>query len=98
LLLSVPSAVGAVGKKARVTKKGKRLDLVRRLTKNAAIAANRSRPLKLLKVTDALNETIFKVITIFNSLNITLLAIQSLLIKRAVGNFIKDFRHLPTSD
>ena len=62
------------------------------------MAANRSRPLKLLKVTDALNKTIFKATIIFNSLNTTLLAIQSLPIKRAVGNFIKDFRHLPTSN
>jgi len=43
--------------------------------KNTAIAANRSRPLKLLKVTDALNKTIFKVTAIFNSLNTTLLVI-----------------------
>jgi len=43
--------------------------------KNAAIAANRSRLLKLLKVTDALSKTIFKATAIFNSLNTTLLAI-----------------------
>jgi len=49
--------------------------LVRRLTKNAAIAINRSRSLKLLKVTNALNKAIFKATAIFNSLNITLLAI-----------------------
>jgi len=98
LLSSAPSTVGAVGKKAQVTKKGKQLDLVRRLIKNATIAANRSHLLKLLKVIDALNKTIFKATVIFNSLNTTLLAIQSSLIKRAVGDFIKNFRHLPTSD
>jgi len=75
LLSSTPRVVGAIGKKARVTKKGKRLNLVRRLIKNAAIATNRSRLLKLLKVTDVLNKTIFKVTVIFNSLNITLLVI-----------------------
>ena len=90
--------VGAVGKKARVTKKEKRLNLVRRLTKNAAIAANRSHLLKSLKVTDILNKTIFKATIIFNSLNMTLLAIQSSPIKRAVGDFIKDFGHLSTSN
>ena len=49
--------------------------------KNAIITANRSRLLKLLKVIDILNKTIFKVTVIFNFLNITLLVIQSSPIK-----------------
>jgi len=40
--------------------------------KNAAIATNRSRLLKLLKVIDILSETIFKATITFNSLNIML--------------------------
>ena len=68
---------------------------MKRSTKNAAKAANRSRPLKTSAVTEALSESISEAAATFKLLKMTLLAIYSSLIKKAIGSFIYDFKYLP---
>jgi len=52
----------------------------------------------MVKGLEALSESISKVIAAFSALEITLLALKSLLIERAVYSFIKDFRYLTTAN
>ena len=68
---------------------------MKRSTKNAAKAANRSRPLKTSAVTEALSESISEAAATFKLLKMTLLAMHSSPIKKAVGSFIRDFKYLP---
>ena len=63
------------------------LDLVKRSTKNTAMAANWSRSLKASAATEALSKSISEAALIFNSLKIILLEIYYLPIKRAVSSF-----------
>ena len=66
--------------------------------KNVAIAANWSRSLKASVATEALSESINKAALVFNSLKTTLLEIYCSPIKRAVGSFIRDFKHLTATN
>lgn len=68
---------------------------MKRSTKNTAKAANQSRLLKTSAVTEALSESISEAAATFKSLKITLLAIHSSPIKKAVGSFIYNFKYLP---
>jgi len=89
------SAPSVVEKNAQNTKKVKRLELIKRLIKNAAKATNQSHLLKTLVVTEALSESISKAAVTFKLLKITLLAIYSSPIKKAVGSFIYNFKYFP---
>jgi hypothetical protein len=88
----------AIGKKPRNTQKAKDLNMVRRSTKNAAKAANRSYSSRTVKGSEALSESISKATAAFSALETTLLALKSSPIERAVCSFIKDFRHLTAAD
>lgn len=93
-----PSPVLAVvEKKARKTQKAKNLDLVKRSTKNAAIAANRSR-LSKSAVTEALSASISQATETFDSLKATLLAMHVSPIEKAVGSFVREFHDIPAAD
>ena len=72
--------------------------MVRRSTKNAAKAANRSRLSRTLNGLEALSESISEATAAFSALETTLLALQSLPIERAIYSFIKDFRHLTAAN
>jgi len=62
------------------------------------MAANWSRLLKASIATEALSKSISKAALIFNSLKTTLLEIHCSLIKRAVGSFIRNFKHLTAAN
>jgi len=62
------------------------------------MAANRSRSSKASAATEALSESISKAALMFNSLKMTLLEIHCSPIKRAVGSFIRDFKHLAAAN
>ena len=61
--------------------------------RNIAKAASRGY-LKLLIVAESLNKSINEVIIVLSSFKVILLVIQSLLIKRTVNSFVKEFYYL----
>ena len=54
--------------------------------------------MRIVKGLKALSESISKVIVAFSALEIILLALKNLLIKRAVYSFIKDFKYLTAAN